>query len=127
MARYIEFKTSDDSTVLVEVEEEEVAPSEGVQKAGLRDRLKEAKDTVAQAQETLNGALERVVRANADALMRSVRNLAELPDDVEVTFGLKATGEAGNFAIAKVGGEMNYSVRLTWKPLSKKLPSESTE
>jgi hypothetical protein len=119
MTRYIKFITSDGSPVLVEVEEDEVAPSEGVQKAGLLDKLRGAKDTVAQAQETLDGALERVVKANADALMESVRNLIESPDTVEATFGLKATGEAGNFAIAKIGGEINFSVKLNWKPISK--------
>jgi len=35
---------------------------------------------------------------------------------VEVKFGLKATGEAGNylFAIGKVGVEANYEVTLKW-------------
>ena len=39
----------------------------------------------------------------------------EWPDEVEVTFGLKAAGEAGNFAVAKVGAEASYTVTLKWK------------
>ena len=35
-------------------------------------------------------------------------------DEVEVSFGLKAVGEAGNFAIGKVGMEANYVVKLKW-------------
>jgi hypothetical protein len=31
-----------------------------------------------------------------------------------VTFGIKTTGEAGMFAVCKVGGEMNYEVKLRW-------------
>jgi hypothetical protein len=35
-------------------------------------------------------------------------------DEVEVTFGLKAVGDLGNFAIGKVGAETNYTVKLKW-------------
>jgi len=34
---------------------------------------------------------------------------------MEVTFGLKATGELGNFAVAKASAEASYTVTLTWK------------
>ncbi len=111
MARYIQFTTSDGSTVLVEVEEEEVSPPRGVVKAGVADKVKE---TVAQAQATLEGSLERVVRHNAETFIEAVRKLSLKPDEMEVTFGLKATGEVGNWAIAKGGTEMNFEVKLTW-------------
>jgi NTP-dependent ternary system trypsin peptidase co-occuring protein len=38
------------------------------------------------------------------------------PEEVELTFGLKATGEAGNIAVAKVGGEATFEIRLLWRP-----------
>jgi hypothetical protein len=44
-----------------------------------------------------------------------VRSLTESPDELEVTFGLKATGEVGNIAIAKGGGEANFTIKLSWK------------
>ena len=44
-----------------------------------------------------------------------MRRLTDPPDEVEVTFGLKATGEVGNFAMAKVGTEASCTVTLTWK------------
>ena len=31
-----------------------------------------------------------------------------------MTFGLKTTGEAGLFAVGKVGLEANYTVKLKW-------------
>ena len=44
-------------------------------------------------------------------------------EEGEVKFGLKALGEAGVFAIGKVGGEMNYEVTLKWKkPPEKPIP-----
>jgi hypothetical protein len=116
MSRYISFTTVDGAQILVEVDEEELEPSDGVQKAGLVDTLRGTRDTIAQAQASLDGALESLIKANADALMLSMRNLAELPDSAEASFGLKATGEAGNFAIGKLGGELNFTVKLTWKP-----------
>ena len=112
MARYLQFPASDGSTVLVEVEEEEVSPPQGVVKAGVQETVQK---TVAQAQSAFEGAVDRVVRHNAEAFIQSVRNLTERPDELEVTFGLKATGEMGNFAIAKGSGEVNFTVRLSWK------------
>jgi len=35
---------------------------------------------------------------------------------VELSFGLKATGELGNIAIAKASGEANFTIRLLWTP-----------
>ena len=113
MARYIQFTASDNSTILVEVEGEEILPPEGMVKAGVTDTVQK---TVAQAQDTFEGALDRVVRQNAQALMRSVRGLSESPDELEVTFGLKATGEVGNIAIARGGGEANFTIKIVWRP-----------
>jgi len=113
MANYIQYTASDGGTVLVEVESEEVSPSDGMVKAGVADTMQK---TVAQAQATFEGALDRVVRQNAQALIQSVRNLAEQPSELEVTFGLKATGEVGNIAIARGGGEANFTIRLLWAP-----------
>ena len=123
MANYIQYTTSDGSTVLVEVESEEVSPPDGMVKAGVADTVQK---TVAQAQATFEGALDRVVRQNAQALIQSVRNLAEPPSELEVTFGLKATGEVGNIAIARGGGEANFTIRLLWAPETEQEQQDST-
>jgi hypothetical protein len=122
MANYIQYTTSDGSTVLVEVESEEVAPPNGMVKAGVADTMQK---TVAQAQATFEGALDRVVRQNAQALIQSVRNLDEPPNELEVTFGLKATGEVGNIAIARGGGEANFTIRLLWAPQTEQEQQDS--
>jgi hypothetical protein len=90
-------------------EKETVQP--GVVKAGLKE---EAEKAVAQAQATFEQGLE-TVRHSTDAFIEKVRNLSDPPDEVEMTFGLKATGEVGNFAVAKAGAEANYTVTMTWK------------
>lgn len=125
MAHYIRFKTDDGGIILVEVaeveREEESAPAGGLVKAGLTDEIKKkGKEVIDEAEKTFEDGLE-VVRHNANAFIKKVRSgLVDPPDEVEVTFGLKATGKAGNFAIAEAGVEANYTVKLTWKPEEKK-------
>ena len=80
-------------------------------KAGLREKAEEA---ISQAKATFEDGLE-IVRHNADAFIDKIRGLSDPPDEVEMTFSLKATGEVGNFAVAKAGAEANYTVKLTWK------------
>lgn len=108
MAQYIQFQTEDGSPILVEVEE---TYEMEVVKAGLRGKAGEA---VAQATATFEEGLE-VVRRNAAAFIKKLRGLPDPPDEVEVTFGLKATGELGNFAVARAGAEASYTVKLKWK------------
>jgi hypothetical protein len=121
MARYIQYQTADGGTVLVEVEGEagDAVPKEGVVKAGRR--VGEAvQDAVEEVQIKFEDAME-VVRRNAATIISKVKEgLVDPPDEVEVTFGLKATGELGNFAVAKAGAEANYSVKMTWKREEKK-------
>ncbi|MFN8458696.1 MAG: CU044_2847 family protein [Anaerolineae bacterium] len=53
------------------------------------------------------------VKKSATILQQQLDELRA--DEVEETFGLKATGEAGNFAIGQVGVKVNYTVTLKWK------------
>lgn len=124
MAHYIQFETEDGGTILVEVaevEREEKAEAGGLVKAGLTDEVKKkGKEIVNHAEKSFEDGLE-VVRYNANAFIKKLkRGLVDPPDEVEITFGLKATGKAGNFAIAEAGFEANYTVKLTWKQEEKK-------
>lgn len=113
MAGYISFSVPDSGTVLVEVEESEIAGQTGSPiKAGLVDKVK---DTVAIAGSTLEEALRRVIGYNVDALYSAVHGVPHPPTEVEMTFALKATGELSNLAVGKLSGEANYTVKLVWK------------
>jgi hypothetical protein len=110
--RFIEFPTETEGvTILVEADAAEVAPPPGVRKAGLLGKDK----GVAVASERFDVAIRRVIGQNVRALTDAMEDLAERPDEVELKFGLKATGELGNIAIAKVGVESTFEVRLAWK------------
>lgn len=111
MAEYIQF-TSAGGIMLVEVEEGEVSSQKGVQKAGLREM---AGKTVAIAQTSFEDAIQQAIQNNARVFLQSVLGLPVLPSEAEISFGLKITGELGNVAVGKAGGETNYNITLTWR------------
>jgi hypothetical protein len=102
MPTYIEYTMEDGSTVLVEAE----SSMGGVVKAsrGGVDIVQAGKN-FSEALASVRGSLRALI-AEMDALKI---------EEAEVKFGLKAIGEAGVFAVGKVGGEMNYEVTLKWK------------
>ena len=115
MTKYIQFDTEDakDGAILVEVDEEEIPSSEeGVVKVGVKEVLH---NTVAVANNSFYTAIKEAIHFNVKGLMDAVHSLPEPPNEVEINFGLKITGEAGNVAVAKASGEVNYTVKLSWK------------
>ena len=110
MPTYIEYKNDDGSKVLIELAE----TTGGVVRAS-RDGISvvESGKKFKEAFNSVRGTIGDIV-AEMEALQI---------EEGEVKFGLKALGEAGVFAIGKVGGEMNYEVTLKWKkPPEKPIP-----
>lgn len=103
MPTFIAYKLEDGAVVLIQASEE-LAPRAPVKAAGVPQ--------VIQAEKTFGQALEGVIHSAQEAL-KKVKALQA--DEVELTFGLLATGELGNFAVGKVGVEANYAVTLKWK------------
>lgn len=104
MSTYIQYTLEDGTTILIEGEEQRTG---GVTKAG-RDK---DGNVIKKTDTTFHNALAGV-RRSAHYLREQLNELKA--DSVEVTFGLKAIGEAGVFGISKVGMEANYTVKLTW-------------
>jgi hypothetical protein len=113
MAQYIQLKTDDDETILIEIDEAKVLREGGLAKAGLKDITQ---DVVEAAQQTFETAIEVVLRKHMQIVRNVLQACPEMMEKVELTFGLKATGEAGILAIAKGSGETNYSIKLVWSP-----------
>ena len=103
MSRYVKFDLPDGSTVVIESD----GPDGGVVKAGLGEVAERARETFEQAVEKARNA--------ALVIVDKVRGLCDSPDEVEVTFGLKASGELNTLVVAKAGIEASYSVKLTWR------------
>ena len=65
-------------------------------------------------------AAERGLEQAIDQAHRTVGSLLRIVaahdvDEAELRFGLRLTGEAGLFAVTKVGGEAHCEVVLKWK------------
>ena len=103
MATYNEYQLEDGTTILIETDQ----PRSGVTRAG-RDQ---AGNVISSVNQRFEDAFAGV-KKSATALRHQLEEMRA--DEVEVTFGLKAVGEAGNFAIGKVGMEANYTVKLKW-------------
>jgi hypothetical protein len=103
MKRLVEFPLEEDGTfMLVEVEETDQG---GLVQASLSE-------TIAKARITLEESLEKVKPA-AKHIIRQIRKLPDPPDEVQVSFGLKLSAEAGA-VLASASTEANYTVTLTW-------------
>ncbi len=113
MPSYIEFETEHGGTVLVEVEDDEVAPRGGVSKAGLLDKIKK---NIAKAESKLDEAVQNAVKENVRPFVKTAQGLAKETEavEMEVSFGLVVTGEVGNVAVGKAGAQSNYTVTLKW-------------
>lgn len=117
MSSYIKFETEAGTPIFVEGDTKEVSPtSHGTQKAGLiKDTIAVAKETFEVAKETFEKAVSQAIRCNTQVFVNAIQSLEIPPYEAEITFGLKASGEVGNFVITKASGEVNYNVKLLWK------------
>ncbi len=118
MTNYLRFATGEEGAgdILVEVDAAEDLPVAGEQDAGLRQWARnQAGEAVAVAQSGFEQAVRRAVGFNVRAFLAAAEALEKPPAEMEITFGLKATGEVGNLAVGKVAGESSYQVRMVWR------------
>ena len=113
MSAYISFPVLDDGGqhLLIEVDETSVTAGTGIKKAGLASAVG---SVIAEANQHFRSAVTAVVAANADAFICALAALSKPPSSAEISFGLKVSGEAGNFVITKIAAEGNYAIKLTW-------------
>lgn len=101
MAHLVEFELDDGGSVLVEVQE-----TGGLVTRGGGGLVQE------RAAESFERAIGKIQPA-ADALLASLRDLAQRPDEINVEFGVNFSAEAGAF-IGNLGAAANFRVALTW-------------
>jgi len=116
MPRYIEFPLEGGGAILIESPDEPSKAPTGLVPATRGEALKEMAE---QARQSFDASVENV-RKSADLLVNKLRALSDPPDEMEVSFSLKASGELGNIAIGKAGAEANYTVMLRWRKEEKK-------
>jgi hypothetical protein len=118
VTNYLRFASEEGEVadILVEVDATEDLPVASEQNAGLRQWARnQAGDVVAVAQSGFEQAVRRAVGLNVRAFLAAAEALEKPPAEMEITFGLKATGEVGNLAVGKVAGESSYQVKMVWR------------
>ena len=93
-SQVVTYRVDDATTVQLEID-----PAEGFQPAGPGEVAGRIREAITPAVEAAKAVLEKV---------KEIR-----PDEIEVKFGVKASGEA-NWLVAKAVGEGNFEVTLTW-------------
>jgi hypothetical protein len=116
VTRYVRFASEGGGTAEILVEVDSAGPAAREQNAGLGQRVRDQAGTAAsRAQSGFEQAVQHAVGVNARAFLAAADALLRPPAEMEITFSLTATGEAGNLAVGKIGGEANYQVRMLWK------------
>ena len=93
-SQVVTYRVNDMTTVQLEIE-----PTEGFRPAGPGEVAGRIREAIEPAVEAAKAVLEKVKETQ--------------PDEVEVKFGVKASGEA-SWLVAKAAGEGNFEVTLTW-------------
>jgi hypothetical protein len=110
VTNYLRF-TSADQVVFFEIEDVN-GDSVPIEKAGARSRVfGEVADAVADLRDAVGDA----ARSSVQTLVSVVDAAAPAGAEVEITFGLKASGELAAFAVAKTAGEASFQVRVGWR------------
>lgn len=107
MTTYYEYQVDENTTILVAGPDKDGG-------GGLRPVSRGGNDdpTVVQANKSLQASLQNA-KASAQLLLDEINGLEV--SEAEIKFGLTTTGEAGIFAVGKVGMEINYEITLKWK------------
>lgn len=110
MAKYVEFPLPDGGAIVIEAADDKRATAgSGFVKSGA-----EARDAADKASQAFDASLDSV-RQSANVLLEKLNGLSQKPDELEVTFGLKVSGELGQLVVAKGGADANYHVVLRWR------------
>ncbi len=122
MSKYVEFPLEGGGSILIESAEEPSRASAGF----LRDG--EARPGAEKAQQSFDASVE-AVRRSADLLVTKLRDLSTPPDELQVTFSLKASGEMGGLTVARSGAtaEANFNVTLKWQKQTDKKEDEKKD
>ncbi len=110
MSKYLKYDAGKSGAVIIEVEGE---PSLLPKSPG------SSSDKVQKTVESVGKSFEEAVLAvkpSVEAFITMIQSLPVWPEEVELTFGLKASGETGGvFVVAKAGAEANFCLKMTWK------------
>jgi hypothetical protein len=87
------------------------APGRTVKVGRAEERVARAIATVG---EQFRQSMASAIELNAKAVRDAAARLEQPPKELELKFGLALLAE-GNFAVTKLSGDANFSVRMVWR------------
>lgn len=103
MKQLVQFPLEDGQAILVEVDEP----------GGFRQISKESEGRVYAAKSSFEEAISKI-RPALYALISSFKELPIRPAEIDISFGLKMSSEAG--LVVSAGDQSNFEVKLKWTP-----------
>jgi len=84
---------------------------EAVEKVSLQTAATRVVDV---AEELFRTSLKTAIVTAATAFQEAIEALEKPPASAEFSFGMKFSGELGNFILTKIAAESTCAVKLTW-------------
>ena len=86
-----------------------------IEGSGKRIKVSSSKqDKINKTGELLETALDSAMLP-IDSIIQKVNKLSAKPDEIEVNFSIKLSGEFNIFMIAKGSAESNFTIKAKWK------------
>lgn len=109
MPKFVEFPLESGGSIVIESADEPARSPSGFLRPG-----EGGPDAAHPAQGTFDASVESI-RRSADLLVNSLRSLSAPPDELEISFSLKASTEAAGLVVGKGGSDANFGVLLRWR------------
>jgi hypothetical protein len=108
MASYVKFELEDGTVVYVESTDTPKGSS-GLIPGGRGDHITD------QPAVSFDEAVLSIRKMSTSLVQNLLSGFEERPEEVGISFGIKASGEIGSLVVARGGMEANYNVSLRWR------------
>jgi NTP-dependent ternary system trypsin peptidase co-occuring protein len=109
VSKYVEFPLEGGGSIVIETADEAVRTPSGFLRPG-----EAGAEAAFPARGSFDASVE-AVRQSAELLVSKLRGLSTPPDELEISFSLKASSETASLVVGKAGAEANFGVLLRWR------------
>jgi hypothetical protein len=109
VSKYVEFPLEGGGSIVIESADEPARSPSGFLRSG-----EPGSEAANQATASFDASVESV-RQSAELLVTKLRSLSAPPDELEISFSLKASSEAASLVVGKAGSDANFGVLLRWR------------
>ena len=109
VSKYVEFPLEGGGSIVIETADEPIRTPSGFLRPG-----EAGAEAAFPARGSFDASVESV-RQSAELLVSKLRSLSTPPDELEISFSLKASSETASLVVGKAGAEANFGVLLRWR------------